>query len=285
MRLFTSSLSSTSDICRILFSAVAFRNSILLSTVTLFVNLHLSAQVPFYTDDPATTDVGTLHVEFFNEHDALQLQYPNSRQNTANLKLNYGLKDTLEVDVDLPYLAIYRSAGNSPYTGVGDLNLGVKERFHDELAGSHLPALAASFYIELPTGDASKQLGSGIADYWLNLVLQKTIKRGTKLTGNVGYLFAGNTSTGALGTTQGHIVPAGVSLQHDFSSKLTLGGELYGAYTADQSLAKAQLQSLVGGRYSINKILAIDFGVLGGKFVASPKLGAQFGFTLDFPLF
>jgi hypothetical protein len=52
----------------------------------LWIGEPLLAQLPFYTDDPAVTDRGKWHFEFFNEFDALQLQYPNLRQNTANYK-------------------------------------------------------------------------------------------------------------------------------------------------------------------------------------------------------
>src|SRR6201995_1859044 len=119
------------------------------------------AQLPFYTDDTGVPERGKWHFEFFNEYDALQLQYPNIRQNTANFKLNYGLPHNLEVDVDAPYLSIYRTDGSRPSSGVGDTNLGLKARFRSEKPGSRMPSLAASFYIELPTGDASQQLGSG----------------------------------------------------------------------------------------------------------------------------
>src|SRR5207249_8363627 len=68
----------------------------------------LSAQLPFYTDDPAVTERGKFHFEFFNEFDALQHQYPNVRQNTTSYKLNYGLPHGLELDVDFPYLSIFR---------------------------------------------------------------------------------------------------------------------------------------------------------------------------------
>lgn len=135
----------------------------------------LYAQLPFYTDDPAVTEPGKWHFEFFNEYDALQLQYPNLKQNTANFKLNYGLPHNLEVDVDSPYLSIYRSAGNEVSSGVGDTNLGLKANFRKESPSSRLPALAASFYVEVPTGDSSQQLGSGLADYWLNLIAQKSL--------------------------------------------------------------------------------------------------------------
>src|SRR5207244_3047276 len=98
----------------------------------------LFAQLPFYTDDPAVTAPGKLHFEFFNEFDALQLQYPNLRQNTANYKLNCGLPYSLELDLDIPYLAIFRAIGTPDSAGAGDTNLGIKWEFHKE---SRAPAL------------------------------------------------------------------------------------------------------------------------------------------------
>lgn len=89
----------------------------------------LYAQLPFYTDDTAVTERGKWHFEFFNEYDALQLQYPNLKQNTAYFKLNYSLPHNLEVNVDFPYLAIYRTPGNQPSTGVGDTYLASRQTF------------------------------------------------------------------------------------------------------------------------------------------------------------
>ena len=243
------------------------------------------AQLPFYTDDTSVTDRGKWHFEFFNEYDGLQLQYPNLTQNTANFKLNYGLPHNLEVDVDAPYLSIYRSAGNQSSTGFGDTNLGIKANFRKESPNSRAPALAASFYIELPTGDASQQLGSGLEDYWLNLIAQKSLSPKTRITGNLGYLFAGNTSTGALGiqTTRGHVFPGGLSLLHDFRPSLTLGAEVFAAYTENGDLGRSQFQAMAGGQYEIRKGLSFCFGILGGKYVASPRLGGQIGLAVDFP--
>ena len=140
------------------------RSLILLFCASWFAE-PLAAQLPFYTDDPAVTETGKWHFEFFNEFDVLQLQYPNVRQNTANYKLNYGLPFNLELDVDFPYLAIFTAVGLPNAVGGGDTNLGVKWEFHKESPGSRLPALGASLYVEFPTGDASRQLGSGLTDY------------------------------------------------------------------------------------------------------------------------
>jgi hypothetical protein len=160
----------------------------------------LLAQLPFYTDDPAVTDAGKLHFEFFNEFDALQSsQSPNLRQNTANFKLNYGLPYHLELDVDAPYPSIFRAVGAPNSVGAGDTNLGVKWNFRRVSQASHLPALGASLYIEFPTGDAREQLSSGLSDYWLNFIAQEPITDKTRLNANVGFLFAGYTSTGVAG--------------------------------------------------------------------------------------
>ena len=94
--------------------------SCLLLFGTIWIAAPLMAQLPFYTDDPAVTERGKWHFEFFNEFDALQLQYPNIRQNTANCKLNYGLPFNLELDVDVPYLAIFRTVGTPNALGGGD---------------------------------------------------------------------------------------------------------------------------------------------------------------------
>jgi hypothetical protein len=245
----------------------------------------LHAQLPFYTDDTSVTDRGKWHLEFFNEYDALQLQYPNLRQNTSNLKVNYGLPHSLELDVDAPYIDIQRSPGNSPSNGIGDTDMGIKWNFLKESKGSPRPSLGASFYIEFPTGDPAQQLGSGLIDYALNVMLQKSLSPKTRLNANTGLLFAGNTSTGVIGTqnTRGQVFTGGLSALHDVNDRLTLGSEIYGAYTDSGSLGRTQLQAMAGGQYTLRKGIALCFGLLGGVYVASPRIGGQIGLSVDFP--
>lgn len=245
------------------------------------------AQLPFYTDDADTTDKGKFHFEFFNEQDILQRQlYPARRQNTANFTLNYGVTKRLEFDVNAPVLTIF-NAKTSPMgnvTGNGDTQFGLKYRFHNERDHSRLPALAVVFYVEFPTGSTSKQLGSGLTDYWLYGVAQKSLTKKTIVRLNGGILFAGNESTGLIGinTTRGQVFTGNASITKDFTPKLRLGAELFGAVTNNFQLSKGQLATQVGGNYALSKRFTLAFGLLVGRFPASPRVGALVGVAYDF---
>ena len=248
----------------------------------------MTAQQPFLTDDAAVTDKGVVHVEVFNELDRLQvLQFPNLRQNTLNFKVNYGLPHGLEIDFDVPVLGIFRAPGGplGNSKGIGDTNLGLKWNFLPGSEKTRAPALAVTFYVELPTGDVSKELGSGLRDYALNFIAQKHWSDKTRITCNTGLVFSGNTSTGVIGiqNTRGRVWTGGVSVLHDFHPRWTFGAEVYGGYTSNDGLAKSQLQAMVGGKFTIREGMTFDFGVAGGKFVASPRIGGLVGVSMDLP--
>jgi hypothetical protein len=259
----------------------------LLLALTAFFAGPLLAQMPFYTDNADVTDRGTLHFELFNEYDNLQsAQYPNLSQNWANLKVNYGLPRNLELDFDVPYLAIYRASPKENSRGHGDVDMGIKWNYHKQAHPMSVPALSASLYIEFPTGDVKQELGSGLTDYWLNSIAEEAFSDKTRLNANFGYLFAGNTSTGVIGiqTARGEVYTGGISIQHDFSPRVTLGIESYGAVDNNNGLGKDQFQCLAGGQYQLNSRMAFTFAVLGGAHIASPRIGGQVGFEVDFPL-
>ena len=258
-----------------------------LLTCALWSARTVAAQMPFYTDNADVTDNGTLHWEFFNEFDGLQsAQFPDLRQNTFNYKVNYGLPHRLELDFDAPYLAIYRAPGSQTSNGPGDSDMGIKWEFHKSARPRAVPDLSASLYIEFPTGDASQELGSGLTDYWLNSIAQEALSDKSRFNANFGFLFAGNTSTGVLGTqnTRGHVYTGGLSFTHDFNPKLSLGLEAFGAIADVKALGKDQLQGLAGGWYQLTPRMAVTFAMLGGSHIASPKVGGQVGFEIDIPL-
>jgi len=135
----------------------------------------------------------------------------------------------------------------------------------------------------LPTGDSSRQLGSGLADFYVNGILQKSLTRKTKLRLNGGILFSGNETTGAIGIkSRGTVFTGGGSFVREFSARLQLGVEIASALEKNFQLGKGQLQSMLGGNYLIKKNASLDFGILAGKYAASPRVGIQMGLSLDF---
>ena len=229
-----------------------------------------------------------MHVEVFDEIDGLQsAQFPDLNQNTLNAKINLSPVHGVELDIDVPYLDISRAQDFSSSHGVGDTNLGAKWVFCEASENSTLPSFAVSFYVEFPTGDEQQELGSGLTDYWLNFMMQKPLSASTRLTANVGLLFAGNTSTGVVGiqTKHGQVYTGGISLLHDFNSSFTVGGELYGGVSDTAGLDKTQIQAMLGMQYALSSTVSVSLGVLGGKFGATPRIGGQLGFAVDFPEF
>lgn len=244
------------------------------------------AQQPFATDDADVTGRGALHFEFSNQFDLIQRgAFPVVRQNTASFELAYGLLEGVEVSVEAPLISVFNARGAAPRaaSGLGDVNLSVKYNFLREREGSRRPALAASFGVELPAGDAGRGLGSGVADFALNGVVQKTLSKRSTWRLNGGVIFSGNTLTGAVGLkARGFVYTGGTSLVRRFTPRLDLGAEVTGAFARNADLGQGQLQAQAGGNFRLRDGLSLDFGVTGGRFDASPRLGAQFGLSYDF---
>ncbi|MGH9945001.1 MAG: hypothetical protein ACRD9R_21840 [Pyrinomonadaceae bacterium] len=261
--------------------------AVLFVTLAALAPAAARAQQPFYTDDTDVTERGRFHFEFSNQFDLLQRDaFPNLKQNTASFELAYGLFRNVEISIETPLIKIFNAREASPRTvfGVGDTNLSVKYNFRQEREGSRLPALTVSGSVELPTGDTSRQLGSGIADFSVNGVAQKSLTIRTKLRLNGGVIFSGNTVTGAVGIrgARGTVFTGGVSFVRDFTERLALGAELTGARTRNFDLGKGQLQTQVGGNYALRDGFTLDFGLIVGRYSASPRLGAQLGISVDF---
>ena len=243
------------------------------------------AQQPFYTDDADVTPAHKVHLEIFDEYDWLQQsQRPHLKQNTLNMRINYGLGKGLELDLDSPLIAIMNDTTASvrrPF-GIGDTNFGIKYNIRPEQGRS--PALAVAAYVETPTGNSRSGLGSGLTDIWVYGIVQKAVAPPLVLRINGGYLFTGNTSTGVVGitTAHGHVATMGASIVRTLTRRFDLGTEVTAAIAPNPDLQRAQLQFLIGGNYAITEGLTLDIGVIGGHYVASPRIGLQIGFSFDY---
>jgi hypothetical protein len=244
------------------------------------------AQQPFFNDDADVAEYHHWHFETNNEYDVLPFtSRPSVHQDTQTIKFSFGAFANCEVGMDFPLITIFNakeSGLGSPF-GLGDADFSIKYNFHKENDNSWWPAMTVSLNIEPPTGDASKQLGSGLTDYYLNGILQKTLSPKNVVRLNGGATFAGNTATGVVGIrTRGTIFTGGASLVRQFTPKLDLGAEIYGGYTTNFNLGRGELQEQIGGNYEVRKKLALDFGVVTGQAVGSPHFGFQMGFSKDF---
>jgi hypothetical protein len=246
-----------------------------------------SAQQPFNTDDADVTAFHKIHMEMANEYDVLQKSsFPSLRQNTANLKFAYGIFKGVEVGLDEQLISIH----NAPdpilprrVFGYGDVDFSIKYNFLPEKEHSFMPAMTISAAFEFPTGDETRQLGSGLADYAFNLITQKSLTQKVKLRLNSGFVLAGNSQTGVVGIrTRGTVYTGAASLVRTFTSKLRLGVEVTGELTANFDLGRGQLQTQVGGNYQLRKNLSLDFGIITGYYAASPRIAPQIGISVDF---
>src|SRR3954469_23661684 len=185
------------------------------------------AQQPFYTDDAHVADLHHWHIESNNEYDFLPKDsFPNLRQDTQTVKFSTGAFKNCEIGMDFPMITIFNQPGFALGTpvGLGDMDVSIKYRFRKEKEGSRMPAFTASLNIEPPTGNPKKQLGSGLIDYYMNGVMEKTLTKRLTLRLNGGATFAGNTLTGPIGIkTRGTIFTGGTSLVRQFTPKLDLG--------------------------------------------------------------
>ncbi|MBC7925542.1 MAG: hypothetical protein H7039_07785 [Bryobacteraceae bacterium] len=246
----------------------------------------IAAQQPFYTDDADVTERGKFHLEVSNQYAWLgSSAFPTLRQNAVIYQLNYGLWNGLELGVDSPLIVLFNDKGTNPRRpfGNGDTNFTLKWNFRPEVAESRWPALTVSFAVETPTGDAASQLGSGVADYGFNTVVQKTIGENVVFRLNNGLIFSGNTLTGVVGLrAQGVVYTGGSSVTRRMTRNLLLGIEINGAAAQSSSLGKGAMQAQVGGKLAVFDNLTLDFGILAGRLEGSSRAGLLIGISKDF---
>ena len=259
---------------------------ILIVCVSYSVSQSTQGQQPFITDDADVAQRHKFHLQIGNEFDILQRsKYPALRQNFSAFELDYGLFKGVEVGVSVPLLAISHSHIREPKTNFGfsDSTVHLKYNFYKERPKSRLPAMTLSAVVQFPTGDAKSELGSGLTDYYVNGILQKSFGSTTILRVNGGILFSGNEQTGVLGIrTKGRVFTGGASLVRQFTSRLDLGAEITGAVAGTTTPGRELLQCLIGGNYALTEKMTFDFGVVGGHFAASPRVGLFLGISLDF---
>ena len=192
----------------LLWLLAAFVISCVFSPATL-----LLAGPPFRTDDPEPVDYE--HWEFYTA-----TQYENDRGDLTgtapHFETNYGVMENVQLHLLAP-LAYDRPARGPLLVGPGDVELGVKYRFLQE--SDRAPMAAVFPLLEVPAGSEARGLGTGRAQVFIPLWLQKSWGPWTTYGGG-GYWI--NPGTGNRDYWY-----AGWLLQRNIFPWLTLGVELF----------------------------------------------------------
>jgi len=190
----------------------------LLSSVAalMFSPPGLLAGPPFVTDDPEPVEYR--HWEFYvASQDA---KTADGWSGTApHFEVNYGAIRNLQLHLIAP-LAYDSPAHGSRHYGYGDTEIGAKYRFIQETAS--VPQVGIFPLLEIPTGNADDDLGSGHVQAFLPVWLQKSWgeeDREWTIYGGGGY----HINPGAGSHDRGFF---GMVLQRQIRKNVLVGGEL-----------------------------------------------------------
>jgi hypothetical protein len=120
---------------------------------------------PLITDDAGTMGTGKAQLEMNGEYGHDKEDGVTTKATQGDACFSYGLSDTVDLVVDLPYLHYREKSEEATISenGFSDTALEVKWRFHEQENLS----LAIKPGLTLPTGNDDKGLGAGKATYSL----------------------------------------------------------------------------------------------------------------------
>jgi len=129
--------------------------------ILLYALAPLSARAahPLITEDTGTQGRDNFQAELTNEQFTIEEDAGKQKLALTKLTLTYGVVDSVDMIVSVPYLKLGASESNgTPGTqGMGDLGLDVKWRFYEE--GKLSVAIKSG--LTFPTGDDVLNLGAG----------------------------------------------------------------------------------------------------------------------------
>ena len=201
---------------------------------------------PFVTDDPEPAELHTWEVNY-----AVNGTHGRG-STTASLPgadINYGAATGLQLHVQAQ-MAYSSGNGAMAHHGLGDTELGVKYRLTAESDDASDWMVSLYPLLELPTGNASLNLGAGKSSLYLPVWFQTT-RAGWTFYGGGGYWI--NPGSGQRNAWAG-----GAVALYQLTGSLQLGAELFGK-TATQVLGSSSNGFNVGGNWNLAKNLSLLF--------------------------
>lgn len=213
------------------------------------------------------TQYGVLELEYGWDHG-----WPASGQtftDTGGL-----LKFGLLCDVELRWTTtsfLSQTDSTGAQAGFGDNWIGAQIRFYRQTA--HVPSIAVSYEVKIPSASFAKGLGSGRVDHQLTLLLSKDIM-GVHLDVNASDLFIGR--PGMTGFDQN--AQFNFAFSHSLYKTLQIQGELYGS-TRLNAATPAFASGLAALVWNVTPRFEIDAGLDTGMTNGAPRRRIFAGFT------
>lgn len=130
---------------------------ILISLLCLLAPAAGHAAHPLITEDTGIQGQGNFQLELTHEYAQLRQNGAHTYEDLSSVVLSYGVLDTLDAILALPYLRIDHPNSIPAASGRGDIGLDIKWRFYESGALS----FALKPGITFPSGDDTQGLGAG----------------------------------------------------------------------------------------------------------------------------
>jgi len=236
-----------------------FRVGLVSLAVCLLLPVNLGAQCPSAPQgkivanpnrptvaDPADiTELGVLELEYGWERD----WFPGAvRGNSFSGLVKFAATCNLEIRWGPDTLVTQGGR-----RGFGDNWLGGQYRFHRQTA--HVPTLAASYAVKIPSASEQEGLGSGRVDHQFRFLASQDV-RGTHFDFNASALLIGR----PLARGHDHNAEINLAFSHPLRGKLGLTGELYGDTRLNRAVP-GFVSTLGALTYTITPRLVVDAGM------------------------
>jgi hypothetical protein len=195
---------------------------------------------PFITDDPEPVELGHWEIYGFSagavgEHDASGVG--------PSIEVNYGAAPNLQLHL-IANLAYDIPSGAPAVMGPGDTELGFKYRFISPDKEDWFPQVGIFPLLEIPTGDARRNLGAGYVDAFLPVWIQKDFGQWTTYGGGGYWINPGPGNR--------DFWYAGWLLQLQVTETLALGAEVF--HTTPNMIGRSGVTGFnLGGQYDFTK--------------------------------
>lgn len=199
---------------------------------------------PLVSDDSSTQGNGNHQIEF----NADQLTQSGANTHVGASTYTFGALGNLDVFVNVPVT-------HASMAGVNDASLGAKWRFADGETAS----VALKSELLLPTGDTSKGLGNGRANFGLTLI-GTYLAAPWSLHGNVGFAVNRFQKQCDQDANRSMLWRASVAASYNVNERWQLVGDAGLTRNPDVTSNTALGYFLVGTIYSPNEKLDLDVG-------------------------